>query len=60
MLDRAVAWIDCTIEEVHMMGDHLFVLGRVVALDADANHDGEPPLPLVFYRGALGGFSAEG
>ena len=60
VLDRAVAWIDCTIEEVHMMGDHLFVLGRVVALDADANHDGEPPLPLVFYRGALGGFSAEG
>lgn len=60
VLDRAVAWIDCTIEEVFDMGDHHFVLGRVGALDADADHDGRPPEPLLFFKGALGGFSAEG
>jgi len=60
VLDRAVAWIDCAVEDVYTMGDHLFVLGRVTALDADADHNGLPPEPLVFYRGAIGGFSAEG
>ena len=59
VVDRAVAWIDCDVEDVYTMGDHYFVLGRVRALDADANHDGQPPQPLVFYRGSLGGF-AEG
>ena len=60
VIDRAVAWIDCSIEDVYTMGDHFFVLGRVGALEADANHDGLPPQPLVFYRGSIGGFSAEG
>jgi flavin reductase (DIM6/NTAB) family NADH-FMN oxidoreductase RutF len=60
ILDRAVAWIDCSIEEIHTMGDHLFVLGRVAALDADADHDGQPPEPLLFFKGTLGTFSADG
>ncbi len=60
ILERAVAWIDCSVEEVYTMGDHYFVLGRVGSLDADANHDGLPPQPLVFYRGTIGGFAAEG
>ena len=60
VLDRAVAWIDCSVEHVYDMGDHHFVLGRVGALDADADHDGEPPEPLLFFKGALGGFAAEG
>jgi len=60
VLERAVAWIDCTIEEIYEMGDHYFVLGRVTALDADADHDGLPPQPLVFYRGTIGGFASEG
>jgi flavin reductase (DIM6/NTAB) family NADH-FMN oxidoreductase RutF len=60
ILDRAVAWIDCSVEHVYDMGDHHFVLGRVGALDADADHDGRPPEPLVFFKGELGGFSAEG
>jgi flavin reductase (DIM6/NTAB) family NADH-FMN oxidoreductase RutF len=60
IIDRAVAWIDCTVEQVYEMGDHYFVLGRVVALEADADHDGEGPFPLLFFRGALGGFAAEG
>ena len=60
ILDRAVAWIDCSVEQVYDMGDHHFVLGRVDELDADADHDGRPPEPLLFFKGTLGGFSAEG
>ncbi len=60
VLERAVAWIDCEVEHVYEMGDHYFVLGRVTSLDADADHDGLPPQPLVFYRGTIGGFAAEG
>lgn len=60
VIDRAVAWIDCAVENVYEMGDHYFVLGRVVALEADADHDGEGPFPLLFFKGALGGFAAEG
>ena len=60
ILDRAVAWIDCSVEQVYDMGDHHFVLGRVEALDADADHDGQPPEPLLFFKGTLGGFAAEG
>lgn len=60
ILDRAVAWIDCEVEQVYEMGDHYFVLGRVVALEADADHDGDGPHPLLFFKGALGGFAVEG
>lgn len=60
ILDRAVAWIDCTVEEVYEMGDHYFVLGRVGSLDADPDQDGDGPHPLLFFRGALGGFASEG
>jgi 3-hydroxy-9,10-secoandrosta-1,3,5(10)-triene-9,17-dione monooxygenase reductase component len=60
IIDRAVAWIDCDIEEVYEMGDHIFVLGRVTALEADADNDGEGPFPLLFFKGTLGGFESEG
>ncbi len=60
IIDRAVAWIDCAVEDVYTLGDHYLVVGRVVALDADADHDGLPPQPLVFYRGLIGGFAGEG
>lgn len=60
IIDRAVAWIDCEVVETHEMGDHYFVLGRVVALAADADNDGIGPMPLLFFRGTLGGFNAEG
>lgn len=60
VIDRAVAWIDCTVERIYEMGDHYFVLGRVEALDANADRDGLAPQPLVFYRGTLGGFASEG
>ena len=60
IIDRAVAWIDCTVEATYEMGDHYFVLGRVVALEADADHDGNGPFPLLFFKGTLGGFESEG
>lgn len=48
-----VAWIDCTIEDVHEAGDHDIVVGRVVHLEApDADID-----PLLFYKGGFGTFS---
>jgi flavin reductase (DIM6/NTAB) family NADH-FMN oxidoreductase RutF len=59
IIDRAVAWIDCEIEQVYEMGDHFFVLGRVTALEADADHDGDGPWPLLFFKGTLGGFETE-
>ncbi len=52
IIDDAVAWIDCVTEEVHTMGDHYFVLGRVVDLCESA----DDPQPLLFFRGKLGGF----
>jgi len=58
VIERAVAWIDCLVEDVYEMGDHIFVLGRVFALDSDRSEEG--PLPLVFFRGTLGGFAHEG
>jgi len=54
IIEGAIAWIDCTIEHVYEMGDHLFVLGRVEALDT---WEGPEPAPLLFFRGKLGGFS---
>ena len=60
IIARAVAWIDCTTEQVYEMGDHYFVLGRVVALDADPDGDGDGPHPLLFFKGTLGGFTTEG
>jgi flavin reductase (DIM6/NTAB) family NADH-FMN oxidoreductase RutF len=55
ILDGAIAWIDCRIEAVHEMGDHWFVLGRVVALDHVEDFEVHP---LLFFRGSLGRFLA--
>jgi hypothetical protein len=46
LLDGVAAWIDCTVRAVHTGGDHLIVVGRVEALDAD-----EERAPLLFHRG---------
>ena len=51
-LEGAVAWIDCEIHAEHDAGDHVIVLGRVVALDAVREG-----LPLVFFRGRYGTFT---
>lgn len=49
-LHGALAWIDCSVEDVHEHGDHFLVVARVV--DVESN----PGQPLVFYRGGFGGF----
>ena len=48
IIDGAVAWVDCDIEDVLPAGDHWMVLGAVRALEI-AN----PGDPLVFHRGRL-------
>lgn len=61
ILDGAVAWIDCTVAEVHEMGDHYFVLGAVTALEAASGASGDAdPAPLLFFRGGLGRFEPQG
>lgn len=52
VIDGAIAWIDCTIEQTHDAGDHLIVIGRVQALE---QLDCSPP--LVFFRGGYGEFT---
>jgi 3-hydroxy-9,10-secoandrosta-1,3,5(10)-triene-9,17-dione monooxygenase reductase component len=54
ILDGVAAWIDCTIEHVYEMGDHLFVLGRVVELA----HADDVSNAMIFFRGKVGGFGA--
>ncbi|ALC22562.1 NADPH-flavin oxidoreductase [Streptomyces pristinaespiralis] len=51
LLNGAPAWIDCTVQAVHTGGDHLLVVGRVAALDAE-----EDGAPLLFHRGRFGRF----
>ncbi|MFG2879497.1 flavin reductase family protein [Streptomyces sp. NPDC048337] len=48
-LDDVPAWIDCRIHAVHTGGDHLIVVGRVVAMGAAG--EGEP---LLFHKGRFG------
>jgi 3-hydroxy-9,10-secoandrosta-1,3,5(10)-triene-9,17-dione monooxygenase reductase component len=48
----ALAWIDCSLEAVHEAGDHYAVIARVHRLEA-----GGGAIPLVFFRGAYGGFA---
>ena len=48
ILNGVLAWIDCVIESVHDAGDHVLVVGRVLAMDAT---DGRP---LTYFRGGYG------
>jgi 3-hydroxy-9,10-secoandrosta-1,3,5(10)-triene-9,17-dione monooxygenase reductase component len=51
ILDEALAWIDCSIESEHVAGDHIIVVGRVLALGA---RDGAP---LAYFRGHYGKYA---
>lgn len=46
ILDGALAWIDCDIERIVELGDHLLVVGAVRAMERRAEGS-----PLIFYRG---------
>ena len=52
ILDGAVSWIECTIEDVREAGDHYIVLGRVHDLGVARS-----TLPLLFFQGGYGRFS---
>jgi flavin reductase (DIM6/NTAB) family NADH-FMN oxidoreductase RutF len=58
ILDGAIAWIDCSIEQVVEAGDHQFVMGRVLELENVAAE--LDPIPLLFYRGKVGKFVHHG
>jgi 3-hydroxy-9,10-secoandrosta-1,3,5(10)-triene-9,17-dione monooxygenase reductase component len=64
-LGGVLAWIDCSVDDVHEAGDHYVVIGRVHSLgehgdlgeqgDLGEHGDGGP---LLFYRGAYAEISA--
>ena len=53
VFDDALAWIDCSIQDEFDGGDHVIVVGRVLAL-GDRGHGG----PLAYYRGGYGALKA--
>lgn len=53
ILDSAIAWIDCSIEQVIEAGDHFLVLGRVTEMAVERGDDD----PMLFFRGKYGGFA---
>ncbi len=53
VLAESIARIECTIHSVTEAGDHYFVLGNVLSLEATRDDD-----PMLFYRGRFGGFNA--
>jgi flavin reductase (DIM6/NTAB) family NADH-FMN oxidoreductase RutF/DNA-binding IclR family transcriptional regulator len=53
VVQGAVAYIDCTLEDIHDAGDHVIVVGRVEDLDVVAG----TAYPLLFFRGGYGSFS---
>jgi N-acetyl-1-D-myo-inositol-2-amino-2-deoxy-alpha-D-glucopyranoside deacetylase len=50
LLTDAIAHLECRVTAVHDGGDHLLVVGEVVALAGDGDD------PLVYYRGTYGRF----
>lgn len=52
IIDGAVAWLECELEEVQDAGDHFHVLARVRHLQIESGS-----LPLVFFRGGYGRFA---
>lgn len=52
IVTNALATIECELHSVTDAGDHYFVLGRVLRLEATRDAD-----PLLFFRGRYGGFA---
>jgi 3-hydroxy-9,10-secoandrosta-1,3,5(10)-triene-9,17-dione monooxygenase reductase component len=51
IIDDVVAWIDCSLHQVHEAGDHFIVLGEVTAMSTERDVH-----PLLFLRGGYGQF----
>jgi flavin reductase (DIM6/NTAB) family NADH-FMN oxidoreductase RutF len=49
-IDGALAWIDCVLDDCHLVGDHELILARVVSMTTNDVDDD----PLVFHGGRLG------
>lgn len=49
LLDKALAWVECTVEERVPAGDHTILLGRVLSLDCAVG-----AAPLTFFAGSFG------
>jgi 3-hydroxy-9,10-secoandrosta-1,3,5(10)-triene-9,17-dione monooxygenase reductase component len=49
----AIAQIDCRIVAEHPAGDHVIVVGEVVAMDVSTPESEELDGPLIFYRGGF-------
>jgi 3-hydroxy-9,10-secoandrosta-1,3,5(10)-triene-9,17-dione monooxygenase reductase component len=45
LLPESIAWYDCQVETTHDGGDHLIIMGRVVAM----GFGGEARQPLLYY-----------
>lgn len=54
VLAGALAWLDCSMEQVVEAGDHYIALGRVTALDVGDEHEDQSAGPLVFFQGGYG------
>jgi flavin reductase (DIM6/NTAB) family NADH-FMN oxidoreductase RutF len=54
IMAEAAAYLDCEIATVHTAGDHVIVLGEVVASGCDAHRS-----PLVFHGGHYGTFAKD-
>jgi flavin reductase (DIM6/NTAB) family NADH-FMN oxidoreductase RutF len=55
VIEGAIAWIDCSIEQIIDAGDHHFVLGRVLEME-HVDFGDEEPNALLFFRGKVGSF----
>jgi 3-hydroxy-9,10-secoandrosta-1,3,5(10)-triene-9,17-dione monooxygenase reductase component len=56
IIDRSLAYIDCTVASVHEGGDHLVVFGAVQSLSEAPKLK---PRPLLFYRGDYTGIEPD-
>lgn len=50
LIDGALSYIDCTLEDEVVQGDHIVVFGRVESLTVNRDEAS----PLLFYRGRYG------
>ena len=57
VLDKSIAYIDCTVEEEIDTGSHIMFIGEVVG--AEVLNDSLPPLTYGYYRSVIKGLSPE-
>ncbi len=49
LLPGALSWFECETHQILEGGDHIIIVGRVVAL---TRHGGEAAQPLIFFGGS--------